>query len=104
MKIAFVVDRSTAACFKVAGVRDVYSVKTAEEAKEKMDELLKDQDILAILIVDHLFNQISEVAERAEKRTYPLVTSIAGTKGPVAVKTDPLAELIRRKVGIEVKW
>ena len=104
MKISFVLDRSTASCFKLAGVKDVYTVESADEAGEKIDELLKDQEMLAILVVDHLFNQIPDLAERAEKRTYPLITSIAGTKGPAPVRTDPLAELIRRKVGIEVKW
>jgi vacuolar-type H+-ATPase subunit F/Vma7 len=60
--------------------------------------------MLAILVVDHLFNQIPDVTEMTEKRTYPLVMSITGTKGAVPIKTDPLAEMIRRKVGIEVRW
>jgi vacuolar-type H+-ATPase subunit F/Vma7 len=104
LKISFVLDRATASCFRLAGVKGVYSVESADEAGQKIDELLKDPEMLAILVVDYLFNQIPDLAERTEKRTYPLITSIAGTKGPVPIRTDPLAELIRRKVGIEVRW
>jgi vacuolar-type H+-ATPase subunit F/Vma7 len=104
MKISFVLDRSTASCFKSAGIRDVYSVETAEEAREIVVNLLKDREMLAVLVVDHFFNQMPDLSERTQKRTYPLVTSIAGTKGAIEIKIDPLAELIRQKVGIEVKW
>jgi vacuolar-type H+-ATPase subunit F/Vma7 len=104
MKISFVLDRSTASCFKTAGVRNVYAVENADQAREKVNELLKDQEMLAILVVDHLFNQIPDLAERTEKKIYPLIMSIGGTKGLVSIKTDPLADLIRRKVGIEVRW
>ena len=97
-------DRSTASCFKTAGVGDVYSAENTDQAREIINELLKNQEMLAILVVDHLFNQIADLAERIGKKTYPLVMSITGTRGPAAVKTDPLAELIRRKVGIEVRW
>lgn len=104
MKIAFVLDRGTATCFKLAGVKDVYYADNSEEAEERVNELLGDTDLLAIVIVDRIFKQIPAVIERIEKRKYPMVLSIPGTKGPAPIEPDPLAELIRRKVGIEVKW
>jgi vacuolar-type H+-ATPase subunit F/Vma7 len=104
LKIAFVLDRSTATAFKLAGIGEVYSADTAEEAEENVDRLKEDPDMLAIVMSDFLFNQIPATIERIWKEKYPLILSIPSTKGKVAAGPDPLAELIRRKVGIEVRF
>ena len=104
MKISFVLDRETAACFKLAGMQEVYVVDSPQEAEEKLAKLQGDSDMLAILIVDHIFRQIPLVIERIEREKYPAVLAIHGTRGAVPIEPDPLAELVRRKVGIEVRW
>jgi vacuolar-type H+-ATPase subunit F/Vma7 len=103
MKIAFILDKSSATCFKLAGIKEVYSANNAEEAEKKVNELLQDPDLLAIVIIDHLFRQIPTTIESIERRRRPILLSIPGTKGPFPIEPDPLAELIRRKVGIEVR-
>jgi vacuolar-type H+-ATPase subunit F/Vma7 len=104
VKISFVLDRETAACLKLAGMQEVYVVDSPQEAEERLEKLQGDSDVLAILIVDRMFKQIPAAIERIERQKYPAVLAIPSIRGPVPIEPDPLAELVRRKVGIEVRW
>jgi len=103
MKIALVADRSTATCFKLAGLSDVSIVKNAEEAEKGIDELLARGDLAVILATERLVDQVPGLAEKVAERRYPLIVPIPETRGPMVAKTDLIVELIRRKAGIEVK-
>lgn len=103
MKIALVADRSTATSFKLAGLSDVSVITNVEEAGKKIDELMQREDLAVILATERLVDQIPGLADRVAEQKYPLVIPIAETRGPVAMKTDLMVELIRRKAGIEVK-
>jgi len=103
MKIALVADRSTAACFRLAGLSDVNVVESAEEAGKKVEELLGRNDIGIILITQRLVDQVPGLADKTVDRKYPLIVPIPERRGPAVTKTDLIVELIRRKAGIEVK-
>lgn len=103
MKIALVADRSTASCFKLAGLSDINVVDDAEEAGKRVEELLGRPDVGIILITERLADQVPGLADKTVDRRYPLVLPIPERRGPAVVKTDLIVELIRRKAGIEVK-
>lgn len=101
--IALVADKNTATCFKLAGLKHVYSVESPEEAEKRIRTLLEKDDPAIILITERLFNQIHSSLENASERRYPVVIPIPDTKGRKMLKIDPIIELVRRKTGIEVK-
>ena len=102
-KIALVADKNTVACFKLAGLKDVYPVKNAEEAEKNVRELSEKTDITVLLITERLIDQIDAVIENITERKYPLIVPIPDMGDPVTMKTDLIIKLIRSKVGIEVK-
>lgn len=103
MKIALVADASTASCFKIAGCSDVITVKSADEAGKRIDELLERSDLGLILVAERFVDQVPGLADKTVDRKYPLIVPIPERRGPMATKTDLIVDLIRRKAGIEVK-
>ena len=101
--IALVADKNTITCFKLAGLKDVYSVENAEDAKKCLHALLEKKDLAIVLITERIMDQIHDTLERVMERKYPLIIPIADMKGPITLKTDLIVELIRSKTGIEVK-
>jgi vacuolar-type H+-ATPase subunit F/Vma7 len=101
--IALVADKNTATCFKLAGLKDVYCVETAEEAEKCIRELSEEPNLAMILVTERVVNQIYGTLEKIIERKYPLIVPIPDTGGSVTMKTDLIVDLIRRKAGIEVK-
>ena len=102
MKIALVTDKNTATAFRLAGLRNVHPVKSAQDAESLVKELMKEPDLAIILISERFVDQIRTTIENTERK-YPELIPYPDTMGPATVKTDFIVELIRRKAGIEVK-
>lgn len=102
-RIALVADKRTATCFKLAGLRDVYHVESAEEAEKCVRALLEKSDITVVLITQRIVDQIDSTMKRIAESKYPVIIPIPDTKGPIRLRTDPIVELIKRKTGIEIK-
>ncbi|NWF87311.1 V-type ATP synthase subunit F, partial [Candidatus Bathyarchaeota archaeon] len=49
-RIVIVADKDTAKCFRLAGIKDVYSVQSVGEAEKRISELLENPDLTAILV------------------------------------------------------
>ena len=102
-RIALVADKNTVTCFKLAGLRDVYSVESAEEAERCIRELSMKPDFVIILVTERIVDQIHAAIEKTTERRYPLIIPIPDVRGPITMKTDLIVDLIKRKAGIEVK-
>jgi V/A-type H+-transporting ATPase subunit F len=102
-KIALVADKNTVTCFKLAGLRDVYSVENAKEAERRIGELSEQTDFVIILITERIADQINATIQKIMERKYPLIIPIPDVRGPIKMKTDLIVDLIRSKAGIEVK-
>lgn len=100
--IALLADRHTVTCFKLAGLSNIFSVEDAKEAEKHLLSLLEKNDLRIILVSEHLMNQIQIFEKIADKS--PLIIPIPDLQGPTVLKTDLIAELIKRKTGIEVKF
>jgi V/A-type H+-transporting ATPase subunit F len=104
MKIAVVADEDTGNCFRLAGLQDVYSIKSAEEADRLIREFSEQSDFAVIVTSDAIANQIrSTINEITEKNKFPLIISIQNLGGAPQGLFDPITELIKRKTGIELK-
>ena len=104
MKIAIIADRNTVDSFKLAGLEHAYSVKDAEEAEERIRELLETPDFAVLITTDHIANRIRATINKVtEEREFPLIISIPRVSGPSPLAVDPINELIKRKTGIELK-
>ncbi len=102
-RIALIADKNTVTCFKLAGLRDVYSVESAEEAERRIRELSEQTDFVIILVTERIVDQIHAAIEKITEHKYPLIIPIPDVRGPITMKTDLIVELIKRKAGIEVK-
>ncbi len=104
MKIAIIADKDTINCFKLAGLEHAYSVKDAEEAEERIRELLETPDFAVLITTDYIASRIRAIInEVTEEQEFPLIISIPSVSGPSPLVVDPINELIRRKTGIELK-
>ena len=100
--IAILADRHTGTCFKLAGLTNIFSVEDAKETKKRLLALLEKDNLRVILVSEHLMNQI-QLFENNTEGQCPLIIPIPSLQGPKILKTDLIAELIKRKTGIEVK-
>jgi V/A-type H+-transporting ATPase subunit F len=102
-RIALIADKNTVTCFKLAGMSDVYSVESAEEAERRIRQLSEQPDFVIILVTERIVDQIHAAIEKITERKHPLIIPIPDVRGPTKMKTDLIVELIKRKAGIEVK-
>ena len=104
MKIVIVADLDTVNCFKLAGLEQGYVVKNAEEAEERIRELLETPDFAIIIVTDHITNRIrATIMEIIEEQDFPLIISVPSISGSPPLSVDSINELIKRKTGIELK-
>ena len=101
--IALIADRHTVNCFKLAGLSNIFSVKDAKEAKKHLLDLFDNNSLRIVLVSERLLNEI-QIFEKIVEHQYPLIIPIPDLKGSTMLKTDFIAEIIKRKTGIEVKF
>ena len=102
-RIALIADRDTVACFKLAGLKDLYSVESAEEAERCIRQLGENPDFVIILVTERIVNQIQATIKKISESKFPIIIPFPDVQGPTKMKTDLIVELIKRKAGIEVK-
>ena len=103
MRIALIAGKDTSTCFKLAGLKDVYSVTNAEEAEKRLNDLLSATDLAIILVAERFIDQIGNMTAQVIERGFPIIVPIPDMLGPAVTKTDFIVDLVRRKAGIEVK-
>ena len=100
--IGVLADRHTATCFKLAGLRNVFPVNDHTQAEKILLEILKKNNLRILLVSEKIFNSIQKKTKFSEQQS-PLIIPIPTMQTREAPKTDFMAELIKRKTGIEVK-
>lgn len=104
MKISVVGDLTTITGFRLAGVKDAYEVEEPSKAVSVLKELLKDENMGLIIISEKIADKLREDLKRlTEGRFTPLVVEIPDKKGPIEKRVDPIKELVKRAVGVEIK-
>jgi len=102
-EIALVADRHTVTCFKLAGLRNIFSVEDSKDAEKCILALLEKNNIEIILVSERLLNKI-KIFEKIVDPKGPLIIPIPQLKRQKKFKTDLISELIKSKTGIEMKF
>ncbi len=104
MRISVIADFDTVVGFRLAGVKQGYVVESPEEALQRLREVVREEDVGLVIITERLMDKIRSEAEKLlEKRSFPLLVEIPDKAGPIEKKVDPMKELVRRAVGVEIK-
>ncbi|HID47122.1 MAG TPA: V-type ATP synthase subunit F [Methanothermococcus okinawensis] len=99
MKIGVVGDFHMTVGFRLAGLTDVYQVETPEDAIKVIEELDRREDIGLIIISEKLGDTLGDKLSKIN--TY--IVEVPDKDGPIVRERDPIRELVRKAVGIELK-
>ncbi|MDG6222758.1 MAG: hypothetical protein IAX21_04960 [Candidatus Bathyarchaeota archaeon] len=101
-EIGLLADRHTATCFKLAGLRNVFSVNDHATAEETFFEILEKNNLRVLLVSEIILNNLQNITTLSEQQS-PLIVPIPTMLGRGSSKVDFMVELIKNKTGIEVK-
>ncbi len=104
MSIALIADVDTVNFFKLGGLEHTFVVKNPSEAEKLLRKLSENPEITILITTDYIATKnralINEITEEQE---FPIIISIP-TLGDISQPiTDTITELIKRKIGIELK-
>ena len=104
MKIGVVGDFDTVAGFRLAGVKEAYEVENSGEAVESLRKLM-NEDMGLVIITERLADKIrDEMNTLTAGRALPLIVEIQDRGGPIEGKVDPIMALIKKAVGVDIKF
>ena len=105
MKIAVVGDPDTVTGFRLGGVIDTYSIESGEPVDSVLKKLAADEELGIIILTERLADAnrstIDEVT-KAKKAITPIIVEIPDKSGPIVREVDPLKELIKSAIGVEM--
>ena len=105
MKIVAIADSDTVIGLRFAGVKDSYPVETPEEAKEALRKTFQDESVGLIILTEKLGDQLRDIiVDYTSQHTFPVVIEVPDKRGTEKGRRDPLKDMIRRAVGIELKF
>lgn len=105
MKISVIGDHSTVTGFRLAGVNEGFEVEDSKEALPILKELFKDKDAGLVVMTEKIYTDVEEEIKRLiENRITPMIVAIPDSKGFFEERIDPIRELVRKAVGIEIKY
>lgn len=100
--VAVIGDIDTVTGFQLGGVKLGKVVETNEDAKNALDELMNN-DISIIIITEKIADNIREyIDEKVGSDVLPMIIEIPDKSGPSDRGSDPMGELIKRVIGVEM--
>jgi V/A-type H+-transporting ATPase subunit F len=104
MRVSVIGDFDTVTGFKLAGVKDTKEVGDPKDAIPILKKEIKKEDIGVIIITERIAEEIrDEMKAFTEDLVMPIIVEIPDKKGPMEAKIDPIKEMVRRAVGVEIK-
>ena len=104
MKIALIADLDTVNFFKLVGLEFTFEVNNPDDAAKILRELIQNPEITILIATDYIINRnktlINEIIEEHE---FPIIISIPPLGEDSRSMIDTITELIKRKIGIELK-
>lgn len=100
--IAVIADPDTVTGFKLGGIKKGYPVKDMEEARTRLEELFK-QEFSIIITTEKIGDELRETIDKLTgTSTLPMIIEVPDKTGPTERATDPIRELIKRVIGVEM--
>ncbi len=105
MNISVIGDHSTVTGFRLAGVNEGFEAADGKEALPILKEKFKEKEAGLIIITEKIYGEIEDEIKRlTEKRVTPMIVAIPDSKGFFEERVDPIRELVKKAVGIEIKY
>jgi len=105
LDITVIADPDTATGFRLAGISQTWDVINPEDALSIFRELSSNEDCGIIItterIADEIRDNIDEINEK-KKGITPIIVEVPDKKGSVVREIDPLRELIKKAIGVEM--
>jgi len=100
-EVAVLADEDTVTGFMLGGIKEGFPVKDMEEAEETLKKLMKEYSI--IITTEKIGDGLREIIDKqTHERALPMIIEIPDKQGSIERETDPLRELIRRVIGVEM--
>ena len=101
-KIAVMADHDTVTGFMLGGIKEGYPVKNEEEAEKTLEQLVND-GFSIIITTEKIGDKIKATIDRLTgDQALPMIIEIPDKTGPSKRATDPMSELIKRVIGVEM--
>jgi len=105
MKIVVIGDNTTVTGFRLAGIKQIYVAESIDEAKKALNEAAFDSNVGLIIITERFAEGLrKEISYLTEGKVIPLIVEIPDKFGPIEEKVDPIKELVKKAVGVEIKF
>ncbi len=100
-KIAVMADPDTVTGFMLGGIKDGFPVSNMEEAGETLKKLAKEYSI--IITTEKIGDNFRETIDKmSSESALPMIIEIPDKEGSVERESDPIRELIKRVIGVEM--
>ncbi len=100
--IAVIADPDTVTGFKLGGIKEGYPVEDMTEAKNTFEEIFK-QDFSIIITTEKIGDELRETIDKLTGASaLPMIIEIPDKTGPTERAADPMRELIKRVIGVEM--
>jgi len=101
-KIAIIADQDTVTGFMLGGIKEGYHVEDTEEAGKTLEDLVR-KDYSIIITTEKIGDELREKIDNlTSERALPMIIEIPDKTGSIERETDPLRELIKRVIGVEM--
>jgi V/A-type H+-transporting ATPase subunit F len=100
--VAIIGDLDTVTGFQLGGVKVSKVVETNEDAENALDELMNEK-ISIIIITEKIADDIREyIDKKIGSNVLPMIIEIPDKSGSSGMENDPMGELIKRVIGVEM--
>lgn len=103
MKIVVIGDEDAVAGLKLAGVTEGRIVKTPSEAEKAILEAVRDDEVAILVITEDVASMVRPLVQELYLKPRPAVVEIPPRKWIGEEREDPIRELLRRAIGVEVE-
>jgi V/A-type H+-transporting ATPase subunit F len=101
--IAIVADADTVTGFKLGGIKEGYVVETPQEAEKNLENLIKGKQVSIIITTEKIGDEIRDFIDKYTKSSaLPMIIEIPDKSGPSDRAVDPMRDLIKRVIGVEM--
>lgn len=100
--IAVIADGDTVTGFRLGGIKEGYPVKNMEEAGKVLEDLIK-RNFSVIITTEKIGIEFKDTINKlTNERALPMVIEIPDKSGSIKRESDPMNELIKRVIGVEM--
>ncbi|NHJ33442.1 MAG: V-type ATP synthase subunit F [Asgard group archaeon] len=105
MKIVSLTKVEVSMGLRLGGLKECHIIENPEQAGEKILELSQDPEIGILIVDDDIARLHHDLIDeiRSGKKTFPIIVEIrTSDKKEVAEGIDPLTDLIKRAIGVDI--